>query len=320
MRQCTASDSKPAKVVRITRRDIVLLLMLGLLVHFLLPQVGEVRTALRDLFHADPFGVLGSLLASAATYLFGALALQYAAVNTIPLRPTIAVQLAASFANLTPGSVGGVALVVRYLRKQGLAVTMAAMAVAMARVAGVVSVILLLPALLPFAHEPSLHLLTATKRLTMLLVVLGVLLLAAALAVPKLRTRSPIILRQVADSLRSLSKRGRAPRLVSVNLALTVAYGACLYLALLAVGLPTNLSLVPQVLLVGIVGEGVASVAPTPGGLGAAEAALVSGLLIYGIPTETAIAGVLIYRIATFWLPLVPGFFALQALTRRHYI
>lgn len=321
MRECTAGDSKPAKIVRITRRDIVLLLLLGLLVHFLLPQLGEVRTALRHLVHANPFGVLFSLLASAATFLFSALALRLAAGNNISLRPTIAVQVAASFVNLTLSGVGGVALAVRYLQKQRLPLPMAATAAAMARVAGVVSVLLLLPVLLPFAREPRPRLQTATKSLTVLLVVLGVLLLvAAALAVPKLRARSPTILRQVADSLRSLTKKRRAPRLVLVCLALTVAYGACLYSALLAVGLPADLSLMPQVLLVSIVGEGVASVAPTPGGLGATEAALVSGLLIYGITTETAIAGVLIYRIATFWLPLLPGFVALRTLTRRHCI
>jgi len=37
----------------------MLLLMLGHLVHFPLPQVGEVRTTLRDLFHANSFGVCG---------------------------------------------------------------------------------------------------------------------------------------------------------------------------------------------------------------------------------------------------------------------
>jgi undecaprenyl-diphosphatase len=320
-RQRLGSDSRPDKVMRIRRRDIVLLLMLGLLVHFLLPQVGEVRTALHDLFHANPVGVLGSVLASVATFLFSALALRFSAGNKIPLRPTIAVQFATALGNLTPGSVGAIALSIRYLQKQGLSATMAATAVAIARVAGVVSVILLLPVLLPFAHKPSGHLPTATKSLTVLLVVLGALLLvAAALAVPKLRTRSRQNLRQAADTLRAVTERGRALRLVSVSLALTVAYGACLYLALLAVGLPAHLSLMAQVLLVSIAGEGVASAAPTPGGLGATEAALVSGLLIYGIPTETAIAGVLIYRVASFWLPLVPGVFALQALRRRHRI
>ena len=321
MRRRTVSDTKTGRVVRIARRDVVLLLLLGFLVYFLLPQVGEVRTALRALFHANPYAVLGSLLASASTVFFGALALLLAAGNKIPLRPTIAVQVAASFANLTPGSVGGLALAVRYLQKRGLSFPKAATAVAVSRVAGAISVLLLLPVLLGFAHKPSPNLPSATKSLTVLLVVLGgLLLIGAALAVPKFRTGFPVIVRQVVDSLRSLTRTKRAPLLVLACLALTVAYGGCLYLALLAAGLPAELSLLPQVLLVGIVGEGVASVAPTPGGLGAAEAALVSGLLIYGITTETAVAGVLIYRLATFWLPLVPGFVALRAVTRRHCI
>lgn len=87
-----------------------------------------------------------------------------------------------------------------------------------------------------------------------------------------------------------------------------------------AESLPADLSLVPPVLLLGILTEGVASVAPTPGGLKAAEAALVSGLLIYGVATGPAVAGVLIYRFVTFWLPLAPGFVALRTLSRRRHI
>ncbi|RQW94596.1 flippase-like domain-containing protein, partial [Micromonospora globispora] len=126
--------------------------------------------------------------------------------------------------------------------------------------------------------------------------------------------------RQAVDALRSLPRSGRITRLLAVSVALTLAYGAALYLALLAVGLPAELSLIAPIVLVCVVGEGVSTAAPTPGGLGATEAALVSGLLLYGIPTETAVAGVLVYRLATFWLPVLPGYVALRMLVRRHAV
>ncbi|HEX5596017.1 MAG TPA: flippase-like domain-containing protein [Micromonosporaceae bacterium] len=315
--QLPGTSAEPARVVRVTRRNLLLLLMLGLLVHFLLPQLGEVRLALRQLFHANLIAVLGSLLASAATYLLSGLTLRIAAGKTVALGPTIAAQVAASFANaLTPASVGGLAVGVRYLRKQGLSVPVAATAVATTRVAGVISVILLLPVLLPFARGPGRNLLAAAKSLTVLLVVLGaLLLLAVALAVPKLRARSRTVLRQVIDSVRSIIRSRSRLQLVSAGLGQTLALGACLYLALLSVGLPLEFSLLPKVVLVSILGEGLASAVPTPGGLGATEAALVSGLVFYGIPIETAIAGVLIYRLASFWLTIPPGFIALRVLT-----
>lgn len=170
--------------------------MLGLLVHFLLPQLGEVRMALRQLFHAHPFGLLGSLLASAATYLFSGVLLCTAAGTAMPLRSAVTAQVAASFANaISPASLGGLALNVRFLQKRGLSVPAAATAVATTRVAGVLSVVLLLPILLSFARGPTQNLLAAVKSLTVLLAIVGaLLLLAVVLAVPKLRAqphRSP---------------------------------------------------------------------------------------------------------------------------------
>jgi uncharacterized membrane protein YbhN (UPF0104 family)/membrane-associated phospholipid phosphatase len=323
-RRCPEHEEKLARVVRISRRDIFLLVMLGLLVHFLLPQIGQVRTALREVLQADPLAVSGVLLASAATYLLSALALRLAAGDRIPLGVTVVVQLAAAFANrIAPGAVGGAALSLRYLRQQGLPLPVAATAVAATRVAGVLSVGLLLPVLLPFARRPTGHVTGAAtdKALTILFVVLAVLLLAAAvLALPRLRGRLRAARRQVIDAVRSLAGSGRISRLLAACLGLTLAYGVCLYLALLAVGLSTDPLLIPPVVLVCIVGEGVASAAPTPGGLGATEAALVSGLLLYGVPAETAVAGVLIYRLATFWLPSLPGYVALRILVRRRLV
>ncbi|MEV7327354.1 lysylphosphatidylglycerol synthase domain-containing protein [Micromonospora sp. NPDC093244] len=57
-----------------------------------------------------------------------------------------------------------------------------------------------------------------------------------------------------------------------------------------------------------------------PGGLGATEAALVSGLLLYGVPLDAAVAGTLIYRLVTFWLPIAPGYLALRLPTRRRLL
>jgi undecaprenyl-diphosphatase len=137
------------------------------------------------------------------------------------------------------------------------------------------------------------------------------LLITVVLAVPKLRRRGGAIAREVGSDLRAFATSGRVLRLLVLSFALTFAYGACLYFALLAVGLAPAIA---HVLLVSIAGEGVGSAAPTPGGVGAVEAAMVSGLVIFGVPTAAAIAAVLIYRAMSFWLPIVPGFLAFQRL------
>lgn len=48
----------------------------------------------------------------------------------------------------------------------------------------------------------------------------------------------------------------------------------------------------------------------TPGGIGFAEAGLVGGLAAFGFGAETTVAPILVYRIVSYWLPLISGFLA----------
>jgi undecaprenyl-diphosphatase len=64
----------------------------------------------------------------------------------------------------------------------------------------------------------------------------------------------------------------------------------------------------------------VAAASPTPGGLGAIEALLVAGLTGIGIAPGPAWSAVLTYRLATYWLPVLPGWLSWRTLQRRDYI
>jgi undecaprenyl-diphosphatase len=50
------------------------------------------------------------------------------------------------------------------------------------------------------------------------------------------------------------------------------------------------------------------------------EAALVAGLTAVGVPSGQAVAGVLSFRLATFWLPTFPGWLAFRNLRRNEII
>jgi undecaprenyl-diphosphatase len=47
---------------------------------------------------------------------------------------------------------------------------------------------------------------------------------------------------------------------------------------------------------------------------------LSAGLSAIGVAPTTAIGAVMIYRLLTFWLPVIPGFFAFRFLQRRRYL
>jgi uncharacterized membrane protein YbhN (UPF0104 family) len=67
----------------------------------------------------------------------------------------------------------------------------------------------------------------------------------------------------------------------------------------------------------GLAGDAVGAVAPTPGGLGAVEAALSAGVVTAGMAGASAVSAVLLFRLATFWLPVPSGWLALRWLQRQ---
>jgi uncharacterized protein (TIRG00374 family) len=63
-----------------------------------------------------------------------------------------------------------------------------------------------------------------------------------------------------------------------------------------------------------------AGIMPVPGGIGVTEAALTAGLVAAGVPQAEALSAVLIYRVITYYLPPVWGFFTLGWLRRHDYL
>jgi uncharacterized membrane protein YbhN (UPF0104 family) len=72
------------------------------------------------------------------------------------------------------------------------------------------------------------------------------------------------------------------------------------------------------IVFVYLAGATIGQAAPTPGGIGAVEAALAAGLIAVGLDSTTAISAALLYRIATFWLPILPGWASFWWLQRKH--
>lgn len=65
-----------------------------------------------------------------------------------------------------------------------------------------------------------------------------------------------------------------------------------------------------------VVAYAIGTLAPTPGGLGAIEGILIALYVSFGVPSATAVAVVLVYRLINFWLPIPPGFIAYLVVKR----
>jgi undecaprenyl-diphosphatase len=98
---------------------------------------------------------------------------------------------------------------------------------------------------------------------------------------------------------------------------LNLGYSACLYFAVSAFGSEASFA---AVALVYLTAGSVAAAAPTPGGLGAVEAILLAALTGIGIASPVALAGIFLYRLATFWLPILPGALSFRWLLGRDAI
>ena len=63
----------------------------------------------------------------------------------------------------------------------------------------------------------------------------------------------------------------------------------------------------------------VAVASAAPGGVGTFELAATTGLIGIGMSSVAAAAAVIIYRLATYWLPVLPGWLSWRLLQRRDY-
>ena len=122
----------------------------------------------------------------------------------------------------------------------------------------------------------------------------------------------------VKKSWTSIKDLARSPiRLVALfggSLGVTLAYICAMAASVAALGGGVSFAEVGAVYLGASM---IAAAAPTPGGLGALEAGLVAGLTGVGMDPGEAVAAVLAYRLVTYWLPILPGWFGLHVLERR---
>lgn len=293
------------------------LVALGFAVHLLLPQVGEVPQAVRHARSGSPWWLLGAAVAAVLTRIGATISMVGSVEDPLPFWTTFEVQVGASFTSLfAPQGVGLAATNAQYLQKLGYDRTVAVTASGLNSVAGFLahflSVFLAAAVVGPSILE---HL--ATPPRWWLLAGAAVLAIVLGFAVWTPAGRRLIwgpALRAGASLLATLKRPVRTVQLIGGSLLITWANAVTLALALKA--FDTTIPLLP-VVAVYLAAAVVAAIAPTPGALGAIEAALIAGLTAIGIDAPVAVGGVLVYRLLTFWLPILPGMWSVHDLRRK---
>ncbi|MEU1697745.1 lysylphosphatidylglycerol synthase transmembrane domain-containing protein [Streptomyces pseudogriseolus] len=312
---------EPARLERVRPRTLISLIAGAIGAYFLLTQLTHIEFG-PLISNAEWGWVAAAVLFSALSYVAAAMALLGFVPERVPFPRTVAAQVAGSFVKIVaPAAVGGVALNTRFLQRAGVRPGLAVASVGASQLFGLGCHILML---LAFGY------LTGTEKTPSLSpsrTVIGGLLTVAVLVL--VVTSVPFLRKFVVTRVRSLFA-GVVPRMLDVlqrpqklitgiggMLLLTACFVMCLDASIRAFGDESTSVSLASVAVVFLAGNALGSAAPTPGGVGAVEATLTVGLIAVGLPKEVAAPAVLLFRLLTLWLPVLPGWLAFNHLTRK---
>lgn len=317
----SACDVPPEEPVRLERVDAKMLFVVVTLVvsgWVLVPQLTDLDSIWSEVRGASLRWFLVAAACSIGTYLAATTSLLGAIPTRLRFWPAFLAQVASSFANrITPAKVGGLATNVRYFQHQGVPVAASVTAVGLNAIAGVaVHVILTITFLLVASGDRQAR---GVQLPSTGAIVLGASAVALAVAglliVPTTKSlvasRVMPQLRAGWSALRAVAQNpGRLGRLIGGSFGITLFYMGTMLASLEAFGSTAPL---PTAGLLFLTGTAVANAAPTPGGLGAAEAALIAAFSTID-DAAVVVPAVFLFRLVTFWLPIVPGWVALAYL------
>ncbi|HEY5989352.1 MAG TPA: lysylphosphatidylglycerol synthase domain-containing protein, partial [Streptosporangiaceae bacterium] len=317
-------DQELARIQRVRPRTLLAIAAAAGAFYYLLPQLAQVGSSWRAVQSADWAWLPLVIALSALTYLASAVALMGAVPARIRFWPTVLAQAASSFVNrVSPANVGGMALNARFLQKSGVETSAGVVAVGVNSLAGAVVHLILIVVFFAWSGRGlarAFRLPASSKLLLILAVVVAIAGIVLATR-PGRRFAAGKLLPGLRSATASLWRVAQNPSkmimLFGGSALITLAYIGALAASIHAFGGG------PGVIVVGAVYLGAAAIAaaaPSPGGLGAIEAALVAGLTGVGMQAGPAVSAVLLYRLATYWLPVAPGWLSWRALLRREYV
>jgi uncharacterized protein (TIRG00374 family) len=317
-------DKDLARLQRVRPRTLLAIAALAGAFYFLLPQIADVSNSWHALLHANWAWLPVIIGLSALTYVASAMALIGSVPGHVPFGPAVLTQGASSFINrVSPANVGGMALNARFLQKNGTSGPASIAAVGVNALAGAIVHVALIVVFFALAgHDLSkaFKLPSGSKILLALAVIIAVIGVILATRPGRRWTRRQLIpgVRSAAGSLRQAAASPvKLGLLIGGSALITLAYIAGLDASVQAFGGGPGLIVLGAVYLAA---AALAAAAPTPGGLGAIEAALVAGLTGVGMQPGPAVSAVLLYRLATYWLPVLPGWLCWRSLQHRGYV
>jgi uncharacterized membrane protein YbhN (UPF0104 family) len=306
---------------RSDRKRLFLLIVAVLALYVFVPRLSSFQNSFTTLRQADIAYIGMGIVFWLATFPAAALVYILIAPRRLSYWQTLLIQLASGFTNrLAPLGAGAIAVNVRYLIRRGHSTIQAGSLVAINNILGVIgNAVLLLAAIIirpdSLNNSLNIHPRTSSLLITIIIVVLlaglGFITLMSSNLARKIRKAALLLIQRVF----------RRPHKLFLALLASMAITAGYTFVLYSMGLAFNAHLtIVQALFVLTIGVLAATITPTPGGIGGAEAGLVAALISVGVTSHQALTVALTYRFLVYWLPILPGLAAFQMILRRRYI
>lgn len=299
---------------------IALIIIILLAIKVFIPELNSLKQSLITLQEADMLWVIIGTLVFYAGILI--LAWKYITIALKPIKfwLTFRVQMAGLFVSkLLPVSISTLSLNMYYFVEQKHTVIQSTTVMVMNALTNTVAyTLLILIALISSDFKIGTVKLNSIESFSLnkILIVFALFLIALYIIfkIPFVNNKIKEAFKSINSNLKSYKKN---PRVIYIAI-LSNAMGSftslfVLYASAQAIGVNINLA---EALLAYTFGNIMASLVPTPGGLGAAEAGIYAGLSVVGVGSTDAMTITLLYRLITYWIPTIPGYYYFWSLRK----
>jgi uncharacterized membrane protein YbhN (UPF0104 family) len=313
---------------RVSPRSAIQLGLLALATYTILSAASgvdwdEVRTSIAD---ASWAWIVAAFVVAQTPRVAQAISTLGSVPSRLQFGPVYVMQLATGYMNVAmPANIARLAVNIRFFQRQGLSPTIAVASGAIDSFVSTVIQAIVLVLLLAFSSasvELDVSLPSGDPRV-LLWILAGIVVVAVAVLVTIPRLRNAIRERfsqwwpDVKKTLAALRGGNKLAQLVLGSLAAELLFAIALGLFARSFGYDLSLA---ELLLINISVSLLGTLVPIPGNIGVAEFGLTVGLTGAGMSPEAALGAVFLYRLATFYLPPIWGFVALQWLQRNRYL
>ncbi|MCI1219985.1 MAG: flippase-like domain-containing protein [Bifidobacterium sp.] len=220
-----------------------------------------------------------------------------------------------------PAGVGPAFVNLQHLRKSGYRNTAATAIMSATWLIQAITTVILLLGIGMFTGRNTLSGTIPTNTLIVVIGALG-LLISIAMAIPPLRRvittkYLPIVKAYALQLIDVMSQPAKMSGGVLGSLILNISTGLGFWSAMLAFGYHVN---PVETIFIFLLANTLGSAIPTPGGLGAVEAALTFAFTSVGVPAAVALSSTLLYRVCFYWLRIPLGALAMKWLDRNNLI